>query len=74
MIDITQCPTCGSDKIKKVRRNWTGESRGESYAVTNVEFHECPVCAEKVFAPEAVRRIQAVSPAFAKSRRMKRSA
>ena len=74
MIEITHCPTCGSDKIKKVRRDWKGEFQGKSYTVTGLEFQECPVCHEKVFAPEAMRRIEAVSPAFAKSRRLKRSA
>jgi YgiT-type zinc finger domain-containing protein len=74
MIEITHCPTCGSDKIKKIRRNWTGEFQAKSYTVGDLEFHECPVCAEKVFDRDAMRRIEAHSPAFAKSRRMKRSA
>ena len=74
MIEITHCPTCGSGEIKKVRRNWTGNFKGKSYTVPKLEFHECPVCGERVFGREAMQRIEARSPAFAKSRRMKRSA
>jgi len=74
MVQIKHCPTCGSDKIRKVRRDLTEEYQGKSYTAPNVEFHDCPVCGEKVFDPEAVRLIQSYSPAFAKSRRMKRSA
>jgi YgiT-type zinc finger domain-containing protein len=74
MIEITHCPSCGSDKIDKVRRDWSGEFQGKKYTVSGLEFHECPVCAEKVFDRDAMRRIEACSPAFAKPRRMKRSA
>lgn len=74
MIEIKHCPTCGSGKIKKVRRNWTGSFQGKSYTVPKLEFHECPVCGERVFDREAMRQIEARSPAYARSRRMRRSA
>jgi YgiT-type zinc finger domain-containing protein len=67
MLKITVCPSCGSGKIKKVRRKWSGEYRGQSYTVENLEFHECPDCKEQVYDPEAMRAIEASSPAFAKS-------
>ena len=67
MNKITQCPSCSSAKIKRVRRKWSGEYRGQSYTVDNLEFYKCPDCKEQVYDPEAMRAIEANSPAFAKS-------
>jgi YgiT-type zinc finger domain-containing protein len=67
MNKITKCPSCGSAKIKQVRRKWSGEYKGQSYTVGNLEFYECPACKEQVFDPEAMRAIEANSPAFVKS-------
>ncbi len=39
---ITKCPSCGSEKIRRVRRLWSGEFRGKPYRVENPEFYECP--------------------------------
>ena len=66
MIKITICPTCGSNKIKKVRRNWTGKVHGKTYTVPNLEYYECPDCGEKVYDREAMRKIEARSPVFSK--------
>lgn len=63
-LNIKTCPSCGSKKIKMVRRNWTGSFKGEIYSVPNLEYYECPDCAEKVYDREAMREIQAHSPAF----------
>jgi YgiT-type zinc finger domain-containing protein len=49
MIVVTECPTCGNDKIKKVRRKWTGKVHGQTYSVPRLEFYECPACGEKVY-------------------------
>ncbi len=46
-------------------RNWTGEYQGQPYSVENLRFHECPDCGEKVYDREAMRAIEAASPAFA---------
>jgi YgiT-type zinc finger domain-containing protein len=62
---ITVCPSCGSPKIKKVRRNWSGTYQGHSYTVPSLEFYECPACGEKVYDRQAMREIEARSPAFA---------
>ncbi len=67
MNKITICPSCGSLKIKRVRRNWSGEYQGHRYTVENLEFYECSDCKEQVYDPEAMRAIEANSPAFAKS-------
>ena len=64
---ITVCPSCGSNKIKKVRRNWSGKYQGRSYTVRSLEFYECPVCAERVYDRQAMRKIEDHSPAFAKT-------
>lgn len=65
-LNITHCPTCGSEQIKSVCRDWTGTYRGQTYVVPALAFYECPVCGERVFEREALRKIQAYSPAFAK--------
>ena len=67
MLKITKCPSCGSPKIAKVRRKWAGEYNGRLYAVEKLEFYECPECQERVYDPEAMRAIEANSPAFGKS-------
>lgn len=67
MLTITVCPSCGSKKIKRVRREWTGEYEGQSYTVPRLEFHECPDCGEKVYDREAMRQIESHSPAFLKA-------
>jgi YgiT-type zinc finger domain-containing protein len=67
MVKITKCPSCGSAKIAKVRRKWTGEYNGRVYTVEKLEFYECPNCQERVYDPEAMRAIEAESLAFEKA-------
>ena len=55
MIKITICPMCGSDKINKVRRNWTGKAQGQTYIVPKLEYYECPDCNEEVYDREAMQ-------------------
>ena len=74
MIKIITCPTCGSKRIKKVRRNWSGQFQGQTYTVPSLEYYECPECEEKVYDREAMRRIEEYSPAFEKSQVKKKSA
>lgn len=64
MLRITICPTCSSNKIKKVRRNWSGKVRGQSYTVPSLEFYECPGCGEKVYDRQGMRKIEDHSPAI----------
>ncbi len=68
MLPLTKCPTCGSRKIKRVRRNWRGEVRGQAYVVPNLQFYECPSCGERVYDPEAVDKIEAHRPTSRKLR------
>jgi YgiT-type zinc finger domain-containing protein len=68
MLIITKCPTCSSHKIKKVQRKWTGKSPGQTYSGPKLEFYECPACGEKVYDREAMRKIEAHSPALVNAR------
>jgi YgiT-type zinc finger domain-containing protein len=74
MINITRCPSCGSKGIKKVKRNWTGNFTGQIYIVPDLEFHECPTCGEELYDAQAMRKIEAYSPAYAKKRMRKKAA
>jgi YgiT-type zinc finger domain-containing protein len=64
MLKITACPSCGSRKIRKICRDWTGSFKGKRYTVPNLCYYECPECGEKVYDRDAMRDIEAHSPAF----------
>ena len=63
-MNIAHCPSCGSSRIKKVRRTVSRDFEGETYSVPGVSYHVCPDCGERVYEWGAVRKIQAASPAF----------
>ena len=67
MLKITKCPTCGSKKLRAVRRTVTRQWEGERYTVPNLEFHECPACGERLYDRDAMRKIELHSPAYVKS-------
>jgi YgiT-type zinc finger domain-containing protein len=67
-LHIAACPSCGTPKIKKVLRNWSGTYQGQRYTVPSLEFYPCPACGEKVYDREAMRKIEAHWPAFASAR------
>ena len=73
-LNIKTCPSCAGKRIKMVRRNRTGNFKGKEYTIPNLEYYECPDCLEKVYDREAMRQIQAHSPAFkrAASKRSRR--
>lgn len=64
---VSMCPTCGSAAIQKVSGSWTGSYKGKTYTIESLEYYACPTCNEKVYPPEAMRRIQQASPAYRKS-------
>ena len=68
MIRLTACPTCGSKKLKAVRKTVTRQYKGERYTVPDLEFQECPNCGEKLYDRDAMHKIEAVSPAYDKRR------
>ena len=49
MLKITICPSCGSDKLQKLCRDWTDEYRGKKYTVPALECYCCPDCDEKLY-------------------------
>ena len=64
MMNITVCPSCGSDTIKKMRGPVSRQFEGETYTVPGISYYACPECGERVYDGDAVSRMQAASPAF----------
>jgi len=67
-LQIKVCPTCGSDRIEQVVRDVTRKHKGQTYTVPSVEYYDCPNCGEKVYDHEAMKKIEAYSPAYQKGR------
>lgn len=67
---IKTCPICGSDKIGRVVRDITRNYKGQNYTVPKVVYYDCPNCGEKVYDREAMRKIEAYSPAYRKTETM----
>lgn len=72
-LSISTCPSCGSSAIRKIKGKWSGNFRGKKFTVAALEYFDCPNCHEKVYPPQALRRIQESSPAYAKSRAVRRA-
>jgi len=72
-LSISTCPSCGSSAIRGVKGNWSGNFRGKKFMVPALEYFTCPNCLEKIYPPEAMRRIQASSPAYSKPRPARRA-
>ena len=68
-LKISSCPTCGSAKIRRVRKTIERTYRDRTYMVPNVSFWECADCSERLFDRDAMHRIEACSPAYHKPRR-----
>ncbi|CAG0993567.1 hypothetical protein GPROT1_03222 [Gammaproteobacteria bacterium] len=60
------CPTCGSDRIRRVVRDITRSYRGQTYTVPKVGIYVCPNFGEKVYDHAALLKIEAHSPAYSK--------
>jgi len=73
-LNIKTCPSCEGTKIKKVRGSWTGNFKGQAYTVPNLEFFECLDCGEKIYDREAMREIEAHSPAFKRPKPKRKAA
>jgi YgiT-type zinc finger domain-containing protein len=58
MHDIKTCPTCSSRRIRRVREDVSGEWMGRRFVARDIEFYECPVCGERIYDPDAMRKIQ----------------
>jgi YgiT-type zinc finger domain-containing protein len=73
-ITITRCPQCGSQDIQRVQQDWTGHYHGQPYHVPAIELYECLACGEKVYDQDAMRKIEAASPAFQPTPKQSRGA
>ena len=62
MINLKRCPTCGSSRIRKVRKTVRRTARGRAFSVPCLVFHECLSCGEQVFSPHAMEKIEARRP------------
>lgn len=71
-LQIKTCPTCGSDKIRRVARDIVRKYKEQTYTIPKVEFYDCPNCGEKVYDREAMLKIKAYSPACHKNERINR--
>ena len=67
IMNLKTCPTCGSKRIRRVRRTVTRQSRGKPFTVPQLDFHECPACGEQVYSPDAMAKIEACRPKRRKS-------
>ena len=67
MLHIHDCPSCGGKRIARKRGRWEGRFMGKKFSVPGLEWLECPDCGEKVYDREALRKIEARSPAYAKA-------
>ncbi len=63
-LTIKICPTCGSCRIQRVRKDLSRKHLDQPYLVPEVEYFECPDCGEKVFDAAAMQKIQEKSPAY----------
>jgi YgiT-type zinc finger domain-containing protein len=66
-LHIKICPTCGSERIKRVVRDVTRKYKGQTYTIPKVELYDCPNCGEKVYDREAMLKIETYSPAYRKT-------
>ena len=62
-LEITVCPVCGHN-INKIKEDWVGEYKNQKYTAPNLECYLCSNCDERVYPCEAMRKIEASSPAF----------
>lgn len=66
------CPTCGQRTLVEVCRDLSRTVHGQAYTVPQLTFEECTSCGERVYSPEAMRKIEAYSPSFT-ARRLRKS-
>lgn len=67
-----KCPTCGSRKIRRVRRDVTIDVGPIHFVTPAVEFDECPACGEQLFDLAAMEKIESHRPAGGRIRTRRR--
>ena len=71
---VKTCPTCGSKRIRRVKRDIKSTRGGEPYVAHHIEIEECPNCGERLFSPEALDQIAARRPQTGKRTHTRKSA
>ena len=71
---IKKCPSCGSNNIQKVCKDWNSTSSGKKYSVKSLEYYECSNCGEELYDREAMRKIEAKSPVLKKLKSQRKEA
>jgi YgiT-type zinc finger domain-containing protein len=56
---IRTCPTCGSKRIRRVKRDIESSRGGKAFLAHGIEVSECPDCGERLFSIEAIDEINA---------------
>jgi YgiT-type zinc finger domain-containing protein len=73
-IVINTCPTCGSRRIRPVKRTIESKRGGKTLVAHGIEVEECPDCGERLFSPEAMEGIAAQAKRPHKPSRQRKSA
>jgi YgiT-type zinc finger domain-containing protein len=74
LLNIKMCPTCGSDKVKHMQKDWVGKYKETAYTVPSLNYFECTNCGEKIYDKEAMLRIEEKSPALEFKRKKRKAA
>ena len=53
----TSCAICGSEKTRRVRREFPAKYNQTPVSVHNAEMYECADCGERFFTPEQARAL-----------------
>jgi YgiT-type zinc finger domain-containing protein len=56
---IKTCPTCGSNRIRRVKRDIESKRAGQNFIAQDIEIEECANCGERLFSPESLEQIAA---------------
>jgi YgiT-type zinc finger domain-containing protein len=73
-LTIKTCPTCGSKRIRRVKRNVPSKRGSQPFIAHGITVEACPNCGEVLFSPESLEAIDAQRPPARKSPRNRKSA
>lgn len=71
---IKTCPTCGSKRIRRIKRDIESRRGVDPYVAHDIEIEECPDCGERLFSPDALAAIRDQQPDITKRSIRKKSA
>lgn len=65
------CPTCGTRRLRRVKRDIKSHRGGQPYVARGIEVEECANCGERLFSPEALEAIAEQQPQSKRARARK---